>query len=101
MSCSITAFGIFSFLSQIVSAVDLKALNRLLATHRDVASHLCKRASEDQAYDVRYFYAPRLCLLNISYRARASLRLRHWGRNSPPHSSKWTLGYLTPMPTKT
>ncbi|KAF9457433.1 hypothetical protein BDZ94DRAFT_1326256 [Collybia nuda] len=38
-------------LDDIVSAVDLKALNKLLATHRDVASHLCKRSTEDQAYD--------------------------------------------------
>jgi cohesin loading factor subunit SCC2 len=37
---------------QIVSAVSLRRLNRYLDAHQDVASHLCKRSSEDQAYDV-------------------------------------------------
>ena len=31
----------------------MKALDRLLKTHRDIATHLVKRSSEDQAYDVR------------------------------------------------
>jgi cohesin loading factor subunit SCC2 len=30
----------------------VKEFDRLLVTYRDVASHLCKRSSEDQAYDV-------------------------------------------------
>jgi len=30
----------------------MKELDKLLLTHRDMASHLCKRSSEDQAYDV-------------------------------------------------
>jgi cohesin loading factor subunit SCC2 len=37
---------------KILSAVDNKELDKLLAIHQDVASHLCKRSSEDQAYDV-------------------------------------------------
>jgi len=37
---------------KILSAVDNKGLDKLLAIHQDVASHLCKRSSEDQAYDV-------------------------------------------------
>ncbi|KAF8968942.1 hypothetical protein BDZ97DRAFT_1797116 [Flammula alnicola] len=36
---------------KIVSNVALKALNRFLEAHQEVASHLCKRSSEDQAYD--------------------------------------------------
>ncbi|KAF8158512.1 hypothetical protein B0H34DRAFT_797892 [Crassisporium funariophilum] len=38
-------------LDEIVSNIDLKGLNRFLDAHRDVASHVCKRSSEDQAYD--------------------------------------------------
>jgi hypothetical protein len=38
--------------AKIVSSVSLRALNRFLESHQDVASHLCKRSSEDQAYDV-------------------------------------------------
>lgn len=38
---------------QVVSDMDVKRLDKLLGAHRDVALHLCKRASEDQAYDVR------------------------------------------------
>lgn len=38
---------------QILSNVNIKALEKLLSTHQDVASHLCKRSSEDQAFDVR------------------------------------------------
>jgi cohesin loading factor subunit SCC2 len=30
----------------------MKELEKLLTVHQDVASHLCKRSSEDQAYDV-------------------------------------------------
>ncbi len=37
---------------KIVSSVSLRGLNRFLESHQDVASHLCKRSSEDQAYDV-------------------------------------------------
>jgi cohesin loading factor subunit SCC2 len=37
---------------QIVSNLDTTALDRLLSSHQDIASHLCKRSSEDQAYDV-------------------------------------------------
>jgi cohesin loading factor subunit SCC2 len=37
---------------QIVSSVDEKALQKFLSVHQEVASHLCKRSSEDQAYDV-------------------------------------------------
>ncbi|KJA17973.1 hypothetical protein HYPSUDRAFT_205707 [Hypholoma sublateritium FD-334 SS-4] len=38
-------------LDEIVSGVNLKYLNRFLEAHKDVASQLCKRSSEDQAYD--------------------------------------------------
>ncbi|PPQ86325.1 hypothetical protein CVT25_005626 [Psilocybe cyanescens] len=38
-------------LDEIVSNVDLKGLNRFLDAHQAVASHVCKRSSEDQAYD--------------------------------------------------
>jgi cohesin loading factor subunit SCC2 len=38
-----------------VNNQDMKALERLLKAHRDVANHLAKRASEDQAYDVGGF----------------------------------------------
>ncbi|TFK39055.1 hypothetical protein BDQ12DRAFT_682942 [Crucibulum laeve] len=38
-------------LDEIVASVDIKELDKLLETHKDVASHLCKRSSEDQAYD--------------------------------------------------
>ena len=40
------------FIIQIVSNCSLKRLNRFLDAHHDVASLLCKRSSEDQAYDV-------------------------------------------------
>lgn len=42
--------------------MSLKHLNRFLETHQDVASHLCKRSSEDQAYDVRNSNLHILCL---------------------------------------
>ncbi|KIK69873.1 hypothetical protein GYMLUDRAFT_34262 [Collybiopsis luxurians FD-317 M1] len=38
-------------LSQIVEKLDLKELDRYLNSHWDVAAHLGKRATEDQAYD--------------------------------------------------
>ncbi|KDR82399.1 hypothetical protein GALMADRAFT_220397 [Galerina marginata CBS 339.88] len=38
-------------LDEVVNNVDIKGLNRFLSAHQDVASHLCKRSSEDQAYD--------------------------------------------------
>ncbi|KAF5374102.1 hypothetical protein D9615_008832 [Tricholomella constricta] len=38
-------------LDEIVSTVNVKELDKLLKTHKDIASHLCKRSSEDQAYD--------------------------------------------------
>lgn len=37
---------------QIVANQDVKALERLLKAHRDIATHLAKRSSEDQAYEV-------------------------------------------------
>jgi cohesin loading factor subunit SCC2 len=40
---------------QIVSDIDTEELDKLLSAHIDVASHLCKRSSEDQAYDVCFF----------------------------------------------
>lgn len=33
---------------------DSKELDKLLTIHQDVASHLCKRSAEDQAFDVRH-----------------------------------------------
>ncbi|EDR13190.1 uncharacterized protein LACBIDRAFT_292430 [Laccaria bicolor S238N-H82] len=38
-------------LEEVVSTLSSKSLNKLLDAHKDVASHLCKRSSEDQAYD--------------------------------------------------
>ncbi|KXN83113.1 Protein rad9 [Leucoagaricus sp. SymC.cos] len=38
-------------MEEIVNNQDVKALDRLLKAHRDVANHLAKRSSEDQAYD--------------------------------------------------
>ncbi|PFH53278.1 hypothetical protein AMATHDRAFT_73479 [Amanita thiersii Skay4041] len=38
-------------LDEILSKLDIKALDRLLLCHRELSSHLCKRSSEDQAYD--------------------------------------------------
>ncbi|KAJ7246366.1 hypothetical protein C8J57DRAFT_1675032 [Mycena rebaudengoi] len=38
-------------LDEIVTALDTKRLDRLLTSHQDVAAHLSKRSSEDQAYD--------------------------------------------------
>lgn len=38
-------------LDEILPEGDIQQLNRLLAAHHDVVAHLCKRASEDQAYD--------------------------------------------------
>jgi cohesin loading factor subunit SCC2 len=37
---------------KIFAAINPKELDKLLAVHQDIASHLCKRSSEDQAYDV-------------------------------------------------
>ncbi|KAJ7719905.1 sister chromatid cohesion C-terminus-domain-containing protein [Mycena metata] len=37
-------------LDEIVSSLDSKRLDRLLASHQDVAAHLAKRSSEEQAY---------------------------------------------------
>lgn len=44
-------FKALKSLDEIVSNVNLKEFDKLLAVHRDVVSHLCKRSSEDQAYD--------------------------------------------------
>ncbi|KAF5337499.1 hypothetical protein D9758_013605 [Tetrapyrgos nigripes] len=38
-------------MEEIVKNIDINSLDRLLAAHRDVATHLSKRASDDQAYD--------------------------------------------------
>ncbi|KAI0064180.1 hypothetical protein BV25DRAFT_1934347 [Artomyces pyxidatus] len=38
-------------LDEIMSNLSVKALERLVAAHQDIASHLAKRSSEDQAYD--------------------------------------------------
>ncbi|KAJ7134305.1 hypothetical protein C8R44DRAFT_770123 [Mycena epipterygia] len=38
-------------LDEIVTTLDTKRLDKLLASHRDVAAHLSKRSSEEQAYD--------------------------------------------------
>ncbi|KAJ7164731.1 hypothetical protein C8R43DRAFT_1061973 [Mycena crocata] len=38
-------------LDEVVSNLDLKRLEKLLASHQDVAAHLSKRSTEDQAYD--------------------------------------------------
>ncbi|KAJ7457662.1 hypothetical protein B0H11DRAFT_208709 [Mycena galericulata] len=38
-------------LDEIVAKLDVKRLERLLASHQEVAAHLSKRSSEDQAYD--------------------------------------------------
>ncbi|KAK2465765.1 hypothetical protein APHAL10511_002309 [Amanita phalloides] len=38
-------------LDEIVSNVDIRALDKLLASHKELSAHLCKRSSEDQAYD--------------------------------------------------
>ncbi|KAF4581480.1 Sister chromatid cohesion protein 2 [Pleurotus pulmonarius] len=38
-------------LDEIIADLSQRHLDRLLAVHRDVASHLSKRSSEDQAYD--------------------------------------------------
>lgn len=40
---------------QIISSVDIRAFDKLLASHKELAAHLCKRSSEDQAYDVGAF----------------------------------------------
>ena len=38
--------------AQIVSSLDAGKLQQLVAAHQDLQSHLCKRSSEDQAFDV-------------------------------------------------
>lgn len=38
-------------MEEIMNSQDVKALDRLLKAHRDIATHLVKRSSEDQAYD--------------------------------------------------
>ncbi|KAJ3560203.1 hypothetical protein NP233_g10992 [Leucocoprinus birnbaumii] len=38
-------------MEEIVNGLDVKGLERLLKGHKDIATHLVKRASEDQAYD--------------------------------------------------
>ncbi|KAJ6620718.1 hypothetical protein B0H10DRAFT_1911606 [Mycena sp. CBHHK59/15] len=38
-------------LEEIVSSLDSKRLDKLLASHQDVAAHLTKRSSEEQSYD--------------------------------------------------
>jgi len=58
----------------------VKALDRLLKTHRDIATHLVKRSSEDQAYDVRVRLVVvalfvRVLTLVVLRRVRGSCRL--------------------------
>ncbi|KAJ6466251.1 hypothetical protein C8R45DRAFT_1021008 [Mycena sanguinolenta] len=38
-------------LDEIVSSLEVKRLDKLLTAHKDVAAHLAKRSSEEQAYD--------------------------------------------------
>ncbi|KII90510.1 hypothetical protein PLICRDRAFT_697054 [Plicaturopsis crispa FD-325 SS-3] len=38
-------------LDEMLSSTDVQKFEKLLSTHQDVAAHLCKRSTEDQAYD--------------------------------------------------
>lgn len=40
---------------QVISSGDVKHLDMLISRHQSIFSHLYKRASEDQAYDVSDF----------------------------------------------
>ncbi|KAF8904085.1 hypothetical protein CPB84DRAFT_1773363 [Gymnopilus junonius] len=65
-------------LDEIVSNLELKSLNRFLDAHQNVASHLCKRSSEDQAYDS----ARELTAATLGYELAAALRQVHgWIEN--------------------
>lgn len=70
---------------QILNNQDIRAFDRLLKTHRDIATHLVKRSSEDQAYDVSVHLVS-LCLypdslLVVSCRVRENCRLPCWDKN--------------------
>ncbi|KAJ3516976.1 hypothetical protein NLJ89_g794 [Agrocybe chaxingu] len=65
-------------LDDIVSDLSLKYLNRFLEAHQDVASHLCKRSSEDQAYDS----ARELTAATVGHELAAALKQVHgWIEN--------------------
>lgn len=65
---------------QIISSLDIEALEKLLSTHQDVTSNLCKRSSEDQAFDVRCIILSESNFhLNILQSAR-ELTAATWGR---------------------
>ena len=58
----------------------MAALEKLLSTHQDVTSNLCKRSSEDQAFDVRCTHFLEIDFyLNIPQSAR-ELTAATWGR---------------------
>ncbi|KAH9480188.1 Protein rad9 [Psilocybe cubensis] len=66
-------------LDEIVSNVDLKNLNRFLEAHKSVASHVCKRSSEDQAYDS----ARELSAATLGQELAAALKQVHRWLESP------------------
>ncbi|PPR07277.1 hypothetical protein CVT26_012437 [Gymnopilus dilepis] len=66
-------------LDEIVSSVNLKALNRFLDAHQNVAAHLSKRSSEDQAYDS----ARELTAATLGYELAAALKQVHGWIESP------------------
>ncbi|KAJ3896942.1 hypothetical protein GG344DRAFT_35833 [Lentinula edodes] len=62
-------------LTQIVDQLDGKELDRYLEAHWDVAGHLCKRATEDQAYDS----AQELCAATLGQDLAAALqKVNQW-----------------------
>lgn len=43
---------VYNICIKVLSTMNVKELDKLLSIHQDVATHLCKRSSEDQAFDV-------------------------------------------------
>ncbi|KAF4617468.1 hypothetical protein D9613_005695 [Agrocybe pediades] len=74
-------------LDEIVSSLSLKGLNRFLDAHRDVASHLCKRSSEDQAYDS----ARELTAATLGQELAAALKQVHGWLEQPDDSDDLNL----------
>jgi len=83
VSCTTRSLERILFIpKKIFAAINPKELDKLLAVHQDIASHLCKRSSEDQAYDVsqeHLFFANEV--IYLYHRVLGSLRPQHGVKN--------------------
>ncbi len=71
-------------LDEVIGKSDFNQLERLIAAHDDVSSHLAKRSSEDQAYDVSRTLVSTVRLLTpFTCRVHASSQLLFGAKSWP------------------